>query len=142
MRYYTNSGKPVRTVFKLGIDEDTGAEELYAIGEENFQEFIDAAADSCDLNTIIARVRNGEMELLNARPGFYGDVSNMPQTLQEMLQTRIDARKMYDNLPSDQREKMDFESFMKDAGSVDWLKNLGFKFNEEVKEEVKTDAEP
>ena len=139
MRYYTHSGSPIRPVFKLGVDPDTGAEELYCVGKEDFQEMIDASAESCDLNIIIARVNAGETELLNQRAGFYGDVSKMPMTLQEIMQTRIDARQMYNNLPDEQKKAMDFETFMKDAGSVDWLKNLGFKF-EEVKEEVKTDA--
>lgn len=139
MRYYTESGCPERAVYKLAVDPATGAQELYAIGKENFQELIDASAESCDLNVIIARVHAGEFDLLNKAPGYYGDVSNMPQTLQEILQTRIDARVMYNNLPVDVQKNMDFESFMKDAGSVDWLKGLGFKFDD-VKEEVKDNA--
>ena len=67
MRYYTHSGSPIRPVFKLGVDPDTGAEELYCVGKEDFQEMIDASAESCDLNIIIARVNAGETELLNHR---------------------------------------------------------------------------
>lgn len=139
MRFYTEHGSPERAVYKLAVDPATGAQELYAIGKENFQELIDASAESCDLNVIIARVHAGEVDLLSQSNGFYGDVSEMPQTFQEILQTRIDARVMYNNLPLDVQKNMDFDSFLKDAGSVEWLKGLGFKFDE-VKEEVKDNA--
>lgn len=141
MRYFTECGSPYRTVLKLGFDKETGAEEIFPVGVENFQEIIEAAAPSCDLNVIIARVRAGELDLLQANKGMYGDFTNMPMTLQEIMQNRIDAKYMYDNLPDETKKKLDFESFMKDAGSKEWLEGLGFKFDE-VKEEVKKDAEP
>lgn len=140
MRYFTNHGSPIRTVFKLGIDKETGAEELVIVGTENIQDFIDAAAESCDLKVIIARVRVGELELMNQRQGMYGDFTGMPQTLQEIMQTRIDAKYMYDNLPEDTKKKLDFDMFMKDAGSKEWLEGLGFKFDD-IKEEVTKDAD-
>lgn len=140
MRYYCRSGSPVRMTFKLGIDTKTGAEELFVTGFENFQKMIDDAAESCDLNVIITRVRNGELDLLSKNKGMYGDFTNMPQTLQELMQTRIDAKYMYENLSSDVKKNMSFDDFMKDAGSKDWLKNLGFNVDE-VKEEVTQDAD-
>ena len=139
MRYNTCPGDRIRPVFKLGIDKETGCEEVYLVGHEDFQDMIDAAAPSCDLNVIIARIRAGEVDLLNSRPGFYGDVTQMPQTLQELMQTRIDARYMYDNLPEEVRSKIDFEAFMKDAGSQSWLEGLGYTF--EFENEVKEDAD-
>lgn len=129
-RFYTNPGKADRVVFQLGIDSKTGAEELFSVGKENMQEFYDASADSCDLHTIIARVRNGEIDLLNARPAAYGDFTNVPMTMQDILNTRIDARRMYDNLPLETKNKMDFEEFMRDAGSREWLEALGFRMDE------------
>lgn len=140
MRYYTKNGSPIRVVLKLGIDSKSGAEEVFPVGTENIQDFIDAAAPSCDLNVIIARVRAGELDLMQQAQGMYGDFTGMPQTLQEIMQTRIDAKYMYDNLPDETKKKLDFDSFMKDAGSKEWLEGLGFKF-EEVKEGVSDDAD-
>ena len=131
-RFYTNPGKPERVVFQLGIDPQTGAEELFAVGKENMQEFYDASADSCDLHTIIARVRQGEIDLLNVRSSSYGDFINIPMTMQDILNNRIDAKRMYDNLPLETRNKMDFEEFMRDAGSREWLEALGFRMDEIV----------
>lgn len=144
MRFYTNPGRPDRAVFQLGIDPQTGAEELYPVGKENMQEFYDASADSCDLHQIIARVRAGEIELLNANPGFYGDITNVPMTMQDLLNTRIDAKRMYDNLPLETKKNMDFDDFMKDAGSRQWLEALGFRMDEIApvqKEEVKDNGD-
>lgn len=138
-RFYTHPGSPIRPSFQLGLDPSTGAEELFCVGFENFQVFIQSAAPSCDLQVIITRIRNGELALLNSRPGFYGDVTQMPTTFQELMQTKLDAQKMYDGLPEDVRKKMDFSEFLSSAGTRGWYENLGFKFD--VKEGELKDAD-
>lgn len=130
-RFFTHTGCPTRGVFKLRYDIDTGAEELVRVGTENFQAFIQASRDSCDINTVIARVRAGEANLLNQVSGLYGDFTGIPTTVQEIMQTRIDARRMFDNLPKDRKDKFEsFEDFCANAGTVKWLEQLGFDMSE------------
>ena len=77
-RFYTNPGKADRVVFQLGIDSKTGAEELFSVGKENMQEFYDASADSCDLHTIIARVRNGEIDHTHRFDKVHNPMQHIP----------------------------------------------------------------
>lgn len=142
-RFFTHTGSPTRGVFKLYYDIETGAEELCRCGTENFQAIIQASRDSCDINTVIARVRAGEANVLNQVKGIYGDFTGVPQTIQEIMQTRIDARRMYDNLPEDRKAKFEsFEAFCAQAGTVSWLEQLGFDMSEfkEKKEEKESDG--
>lgn len=116
-------------------------------GKENYDEFIQSFAPSCDITVIAARVAAGEVELLNKRPGFFGDVSDMPQTLAEILQTRIDAKRMFDNLDSSVQEKFgSFDEFCENAGDLIWLEKLGVKFDRDkavaaIEKEVKAEDE-
>lgn len=146
-RWFTKSGSGTRPVYNLVIDVRTGAEELKVTGKEDYDQFIQSFAPSCDIAVIAARVAAGEVELLNKRPGVFMDTTGMPQTLAEVLQTRIDAKRIYDNLDQSVREKFDsFEDFCEGAGDFPWLEKLGVKFDldkavEEVEKEVKEQVE-
>lgn len=129
-RWFTKSGSGIRPVYNLVIDVRTGAEELKETGKENYDDFIQSFAPSCDITVIAARVAAGEVELLNKRPGFFGDVSEMPQTLAEILQTRIDAKRIFDNLAPEVKEKFgSLDEFCENAGDFPWLEKLGVKFD-------------
>lgn len=137
-RHITPSGSPFRSVYKLKFSGKTGAEELVKTGKENFQEYIQSFAESCDLSVIISRVNAGEVDLLSARMGSYGDFRDVPQTKAEMLQSVIDSKQIWDSLTDQQRgEFEDFNDFAGSAGSIDWLKKLGYDLTTEVAEEVK-----
>lgn len=142
-RFFRKSGDGVRPVYQMVINVHNGESELKEVGKENYDQFIQSFAPSCDISVIAARVAAGEVELLNKRPGFFGDVSQMPETLAEILQTRIDAKRIYDNLAPDIKEKFDgFDDFCADAGDLPWLEKLGVKFDldkavEQVESEVK-----
>lgn len=141
-RYITPAGSPFRPVYKLKFSGKTGAEELVQTGKENFQEFIQSFAESCDLSVIISRVNAGEFDLLSARIGSYGDFRDIPQTKAEMMQSIIDSKQIWDSLSDQQRgEFEDFNDFAGSAGSMDWLKKLGYDVGDENKEGVTKDAE-
>lgn len=139
-RYITPAGSPFRPVYKFS--GKTGAEELVKTGKENFQEFIQSFAESCDLSVIISRVNAGEFDLLSSRIGSYGDFTKVPQTKAEMLQSVIDSKQIWDSLTDKQRgEFKDFNDFAGTAGSVDWIKKLGYDVTTEATVEVKGDVE-
>lgn len=141
-RIYNVSGSPDRCVYMLKFSRETNADELVCIGKEPWQEMIDAAAPSCDIETLIVRVRNGELDALNQKQGVYGDFRDVPKSRAELLQTAIDARYMFNNLTEDQKKAFgSFNEFLENAGSPEWLKTLGVDVQvsaePEVKEEVK-----
>lgn len=140
-RFITPAGSPFRPVYKLKFSGKTGAEELVKTGKENFQESIQAFAESCDLSVIISRVNAGEIDLLSARMGSYGDFRNLPQTKAEMMQSVIDSKQIWDSLTDKQRgEFADFNDFAGTAGSADWLKKLGYDVTTEAAVEEKGDV--
>lgn len=127
-RFIRPSGSPFRNVYKLKISAVTGAEELEKAGVENWQEFIDASVGSCDLAAIIARVNAGEVDLLTKTMGEYGDFRKIPTNPAEVMQMRIDAKKVFDSLTSEQRSNFNsFDEFAGSAGSEDWIKKLGYE---------------
>lgn len=129
-RFYTHSGSPFREIYKEVFVKERNCFEPQVVGKENFQAYIQSFESSCDLAVIAQRVANGELSLLNSRPGMYGDFTSAPSTLAEVLQTRIDAKSMFNNLPDDVQKKFgDLDTFLEGAGSVEWLKTLGFKFD-------------
>lgn len=142
-RYITPSGSPIRTTYQLKISTKTGVLELFEKGKEDFNAYIQSFADSCDLTNIIRRINAGELDLLNYAPGTYGDFLNVPESLQDAMNIRLDAKHTWDKLPKDQKAKFaDFDDFCATAGTEDWFKKFGVEFkNEKVEEsEVKTDA--
>lgn len=143
-RFFTHSGSPFREIYKEVFVKERNCFEPQVVGKENFQTYIQSFESSCDLAVIAQRVANGELGLLNSRPGIYGDFTQAPTTLAEVLQTRIDAKNMFNNLPEDVRKKFgDLDSFLQDAGSVDWLKTLGFQFgsgSSSSSADIKTDS--
>lgn len=143
-RFFTCSGSPYREIYKEVFVKERNCFEPQVVGKENFQAYIQSFESSCDLAVIAQRVANGELGLLNSRPGMYGDFTQAPTTLAEVLQTRIDAKNMFENLPEDVRKKFgDLDTFLEGAGSIEWLKTLGFQFDSgsgSPSAEIKTDS--
>lgn len=137
-RYITPAGSGIRTTYQLKVSMKTGQPELVVKGKEDWQAYIQSFAESCDITNIIRRINAGELDLLNANPGIYGDFSGVPQNMQEALQIRIDSKNTWANLSDEQRELFgSFDEFCETAGSVDWLK----KFGVEIKEESEVNAD-
>lgn len=142
MRYFDNNiyscaGSPVRTVYEPVLNDD-GSIDLVAAGVENTDEEIQSYAESCDLNIILAKYLNGDTSVLNRYSPMFGDFTNMPKTYAEALQKKIDAERMFSELPIEVRKKFDndINKFYVQAGTEEWFENLGVKFekNENVKE--------
>ena len=153
VRYADNTivsepGNPIHVLYKPVVGDD-GSIDLVEAGKENTDDIIASFADSCDIQTILSRVQNGEVGLLNQREGMYGDFVDFPKTYAEVLQLQIDSAKMFNNLPQDVRMKFDNDpnKFFVQAGSAEWVDKLGDVLSEEVRElfavknEVKVEGE-
>lgn len=135
--FASNPGSPIHVIFAPHV-LPSGEVELVESGSENLQDYINAFHDSTDINTIMSRVRQGELELLNKRPGSYGDFTKMPKTYAEVLQLQINARNLFNGLPSDLRRSFDNDPdiFLASAGSFEWFDKMKDVLPSEVLEQV------
>lgn len=133
---FTEKGNSVKIVYSAKVNDD-GTIELVPSGKEDWQAYIGSFADECDINVIVARFVNGDVNALNVRNGIFGDFSDMPKTYAEMLQLQINAKTQFDGLPVDVKEKFnnDFNQFIASAGTVDWLNKLGVNLDNYVKKD-------
>ena len=75
-KFVTNPGNPLHKV-QHGEIQDDGTIKLVVDRIENTDELINAEAPSTRIENIMARIRAGDIGLLNQRNGFYGDVTEM-----------------------------------------------------------------
>lgn len=124
---YQNAGDPILIKYSSKVMDD-GKIQLIPSGKVNIQEKIDSYRDSCDINIILRRLKNGDlsvMDAFNASP-IYGDFVDMPKSYREVLQFTIDAQKHFDELPAEIKAKFDndYNEFMATAGTEDWMNKL------------------
>ena len=101
---FSNPGSPIHEIYSPVVKDD-GSIELEVSGVENTDEYIQSFLESCDINVIVSRIENGELDLLNQRTGSFGDFTDMPKTFAEMLQLKIDSELMFNSLPIEIKQK-------------------------------------
>lgn len=113
-------------VYSPVVKED-GQIELIQKGEHDLYAEIQSHKDSVDINRIIQRYSNGDVSALQAKVTQYLDVTEMPKTYAEMLNTVIAGEKFFAELPADVKDKFDnnFYKFASTIGQSDWLAAFG-----------------
>ena len=136
-RIAANSGSPVKVLYGGKYDAN-GRVILVKKGEENLYDYIQSFRDSVDLNVILARFTNGDVEALNKAQGFYADVTDFPKNMADALNRINQAEEMFKGLPLETRQKFDcsFEQFLAQSGSEDWLNKMGFEASKPVEIET------
>lgn len=126
-RIAANPGSPVKFLYGGKYDAN-GRVVLEKKGEENLYDYIQSFRDSVDLNVILARFSNGDVEALNKAQGFYADVTDFPKNMADALNRINQAEEMFKALPLETRQKFDcsFEQFLAQSGTQDWLSKMGF----------------
>lgn len=96
---------------------------------------IQSYADECDINVLMARYRNGEVDVLSQIQGVYGDFSNVPTNYADILNDTIKMEQIFMSLAPEVREKFNnsVEQFGASLGTKEW-QDLMFP--------PKTDGEP
>lgn len=142
-RIIANAGSPVKALFRGKYDAN-GRVVLEKSGEENLYDYIQSFRDSVDLNVILARFSNGEVDALSKAQGFYADVTDFPKNMAEALNRINQAEEMFNALPLETRQKFDcsFEQFLAQSGTEDWLSKMGFAVSEPVSDPVSDKVEP
>lgn len=130
-KIFSNPGSNLHALMKPIVDKD-GSIDLEVYGYEDTNEIIQSYAESCDITVILNNAANGDFSGLNAVRGMYGDFTAMPKTYAEMIQMQLDAKKAFDGLPVDVKNRFDNDvnKFMSSAGEEDWLKKLGVDITE------------
>ena len=145
IRYFQNNiftchGSPIHDILKPQVLKN-GQIELVVEGHENTDEIIKSFEQSVDIDVIIARYMNGDIDALHQRVGQYGDFTGIPSTYAEVLQKQIDARNIFDSLAPEIRQKFDNDAnkFFVQSGTKEWFDKLSpfFQKKEKVDEEIK-----
>ena len=75
--------------------------ELVETGKHSLYYEIQSHKDECTLETLLSRALNGDPNALNQRQGFYGDITNAPQTLSDVSRQLDDVNELKKQVPSD-----------------------------------------
>lgn len=129
-RIFSNPGRTTRPKYSAYCTED-GTIELEECGTEYLYDDIQAYADSCDINLILARYANGETDVLSRVQGFYTDVSDMPNTYIGMFNLINKGEEFFNSLPIEEKNKFNnsFPQFLSALGSENFLER--FEQNDE-----------
>lgn len=125
-RFITPSGTGTRPIWEYEINSK-GKKILAITGEQNIYEEIQAQADECKIENILAKVAVGDMS--NFRPdGIYQDITDIPNNLIQARQEMQKIENLWRNLPGETKAKYnwDVNEYMSKAGEEAWLVDSGF----------------
>lgn len=136
---FSNMGSRIREIREPVLKD--GKISVEVIGKEDFQDYINSFADSCDIASIVARSVT-EPELLNQRQGSYGDFTEFPKTYAEALQKVIDAKNLFDSLPQSNKDQFgnDVMTFISSLDDPEWPVKAGFVIPKDDTPDVKESA--
>ena len=131
-RFYSDPGSREANTYEIEIDKITGHKKLKCTGTKDIWTDIQSYKEECDIGNIIARAAAGDLNALNQRKGFYGDISETPRDLFEAQNNILKLERGFNELPAEIREKFDNskEKFITEFGTDEWYKNMGFKKKE------------
>lgn len=82
-------------------------------GEIDIFDSIQELSDYVDIDNIVNRYNNGEIDVLEKVQGFYGDLTTLPVDMRGIYDFNAQGKKLFDSLPEDVREQFgDYQSFI------------------------------
>jgi len=140
-RVFSDPGSPIKDEYEPVFDK-RGVWHLEKSGERNIFDEIQTHADSCDINIIMARYRNGETDVLTRVQGVYADVTQIPTDYAGVMNMKLQAEKLFYGLSAEVREKYgnSVEQFMSALGTKEGLEDIGFKFEAAAAESPKEEG--
>lgn len=107
-------------------------------GEVDTYDAIQELSDYVDIDNIVKRYNNGEIDVLEKVQGFYGDLTTLPVDMRGIYDLNAQGKTLFDSLPDDVREQIgDYKSFMTMAADKynDIFKPRESEVNEDAAEE-------
>lgn len=96
---------------KLGLAEFDI--ELTHDGDVNIFDSIQELSDYVDIDNIVKRYNNGDIDVLEKVQGFYGDFTTLPNDMRGIYDLNSKGKALFDALPVDVKEQIgDYKSFM------------------------------
>lgn len=126
-RVFQHPGNPVKELYSPRYD-DHGNLDLQVTGEEDLYGYIQSHKESCDIHMILERFAAGEEDVLSRAQGFYADMSGMPKTYMEVLNSVIAGEHAFDSLPAEIKQQFgnSFAVWMSQMDSPDFSRKMGF----------------
>lgn len=124
-KFVTNPGSDVQILYDPKINKD-GTISLIENGKESISQYINSFKEQTDISYILKKLELGDTSVLNQAKGMYGDFSEMPKTLAEVLQLKIDAENTFERLPVEVKQKFNnnFNLWFSSLGTEDWQQKM------------------
>ena len=115
---------------------------LEEVGQIDLQDRINSFRQECDINRIVKRAAEGDVDILHRTQGAFIDVSGVPNNVHDLHTLIQKSESVYNDLSEDLKQGRSFEDFLKNVSNFNQL--VAF-VNQSIvkapaKEEVKADA--
>lgn len=130
------AGSGIKQEYIGKLDKETGIITLVPTKKRDMYAEIQSWKDSCDINKIVDRYRNGEIDILNQVQGTFGDFSTTPKDLADAYRMARDAEIQFESLPVAIKDKFDNNVYkwLQDVGSDDWLRDMTLTEKEQAQD--------
>lgn len=121
------AGDPIKQLYQPHIHDD-GSFELVEAGTADLYMEIQSHKDSVDIHVILDRFARGDVDALQRLQGNYMDITQMPTSYAELLNTVIQGESEFAKLPLDIRDKFGHSYHRWIAGMdnmPDWMAKMG-----------------
>lgn len=124
--FISEPGSGIKQLYRGVLDKETGMITLVENGKKNLYAEIQSYKDMCDINKIVSRYVNGEIDILNQVQGVYGDFSASPSSLADALQQAYDSEQQFNRLPVDIKQKFDnnWRIWLNSFGTEEWFRAM------------------
>lgn len=119
--FITSSGDIFKPVLSGKLMPD-GTIKLTQIDQIDIKAEINSHACTCDMSYILSRLKVGDVAVLSAKEGAYGDFTVFPKTYAEMLQLVQSGEDAFNSLPLDVRSSFDndINKWFATIGTAEW----------------------
>lgn len=126
-RVHPVSGNPVKPVYELRYSRD-GVPDLEQVGQEDLYGYIQSHRDSVDVHALVKRFQNGDQSALTRAQGFYGDITGMPTTYAEMLNSLARSEAIFNHLSAEVKSRFNnsFSEWLAGMDRDDFADRMGF----------------
>lgn len=137
----TPSGEKIVYEHREEIGKD-GKRRLIKDKAINLYEYIQSSRESCEIETILRRAREGDPSILNAVNANYLDITDAPSSLAEAQQFVIRTKNEFENLPKEIKFQFDnsAEQYVAQYGTQKWADALGITLKMEEEKKTRTRA--
>lgn len=107
---FTCAGDKYKISAKLSVDPVNGKKVAEPGEKIDLDAYIQASKASCDITTIIAKLKAGDESVINVRQGFYGDTTILPKDINDINaieKMNNQARESFDKLPDEIKDLFD-----------------------------------